>query len=124
MIDPPRPEVPDAVARCHSAGIRLIVVTGDHALTARGIAESVGIGKGGLRVVGGDEADAMTDDELDAVLASTAYALNGGGIPLPLTIMQILAVDLGTETLPALAFGREPAEPGLMQRPRGRGRSR
>lgn len=38
-------------------------------------------------------------------------------MPLPLTVMQILAIDLGTETLPALALGREPAEPGLMERP-------
>lgn len=45
------------------------------------------------------------------------FALAGGLIPLPLTVMQILAVDLGTETLPALALGREPAEPGLMNRP-------
>ena len=37
------------------------------------------------------------------------YALSGGAIPLPLTVMQILAIDLGTETLPALALGREPA---------------
>ena len=50
------------------------------------------------------------------------YALSGGRIPLPLTVLQILAIDLGTETLPALALGREPAEPGLMDRPpRGRG---
>ena len=45
------------------------------------------------------------------------YALSGGNIPLPLTVMQILAIDLGTETLPALALGREPAEPGLMDQP-------
>jgi magnesium-transporting ATPase (P-type) len=45
------------------------------------------------------------------------FALSGGAIPLPLTVLQILAVDLGTETLPALALGREPAEPGLMNRP-------
>ena len=45
------------------------------------------------------------------------YALSGGSIPLPLTVLQILAIDLGTETLPALALGREPAEPGLMDRP-------
>jgi magnesium-transporting ATPase (P-type) len=38
-------------------------------------------------------------------------------IPLPLTVVQILAVDLGTETLPALALGREPAEAGVMERP-------
>jgi phosphoglycolate phosphatase-like HAD superfamily hydrolase len=45
------------------------------------------------------------------------FALSGGRIPLPLTVLQILAIDLGTETLPALALGREPAEPGLMNRP-------
>ena len=39
------------------------------------------------------------------------------GIPLPLTIMQILAVDLGTDLLPALALGAEPPEPGVMDRP-------
>jgi magnesium-transporting ATPase (P-type) len=45
------------------------------------------------------------------------FALSGGVIPLPLTVLQILAIDLGTETLPALALGREPAEPGMMARP-------
>jgi calcium-translocating P-type ATPase len=45
------------------------------------------------------------------------YALSGGAVPLPLTALQILAIDLGTETLPALALGREPAEPGLMDQP-------
>jgi calcium-translocating P-type ATPase len=46
-----------------------------------------------------------------------AFAVSGGLVPLPLTVLQILAIDLGTETLPALALGREPAEPGLMARP-------
>lgn len=45
------------------------------------------------------------------------YALSGGRVPLPLTVLRILAIDLGIETLPALALGREPAEPGLMDRP-------
>ncbi|HYA08139.1 MAG TPA: HAD-IC family P-type ATPase, partial [Gaiellaceae bacterium] len=45
------------------------------------------------------------------------FALAGGAIPLPLTVLQILAIDLGTEILPALALGREPAEPGVMERP-------
>jgi calcium-translocating P-type ATPase len=223
MIDPPRPEVAGAVARCHSAGIRLIVVTGDHGLTAQGIAESVGIGRGGLRIITGAELERLPEADLDALLATgeelifarsspedklriadalgdqgyvvamtgdgvndapalrradigvamgrsgtdvareaatmvltddnfasivtaveggrrvydnvrkfivyifahatpevvpfLVYALSGGKIPLPLTVMQILAIDLGTETLPALALGREPAEPGLMERP-------
>jgi magnesium-transporting ATPase (P-type) len=51
------------------------------------------------------------------VLPFLIFALAGGAIPLPLTVMQILAIDLGTDTLPALALSREPAEPGLMDRP-------
>ncbi|MHB8185853.1 MAG: cation-translocating P-type ATPase [Dermatophilaceae bacterium] len=223
MLDPPRPEVADAVARCHSAGIRLIVVTGDHGLTAQGIAESVGIGRAGLRIITGAELEQMPEADLDELLATgeelifarsspedklriadalqdqghvvamtgdgvndapalrradigvamgksgtdvareaatmvltddnfasivtaveagrrvydnvrkfiiyifahatpevvpfLVYALSGGRVPLPLTVMQILAIDLGTETLPALALGRERAEPGLMERP-------
>ena len=223
MIDPPRPEVAGAVTRCHSAGIRLIVVTGDHGLTAQGIAESVGIGHAGLRIVTGAELEQLPETDLDKLLATgeelifarsspehklriadalqdqghvvamtgdgvndapalrradigvamgksgtdvareaatmvltddnfasivtaveagrrvydnvrkfivyifahatpevvpfLVYALSGGRIPLPLTVMQILAIDLGTETLPALALGRERAEPGLMERP-------
>lgn len=45
------------------------------------------------------------------------FALSAGRIPLALTIMQILAVDLGTDLVPALALGAEPPEPGLMDRP-------
>jgi magnesium-transporting ATPase (P-type) len=45
------------------------------------------------------------------------FALGGGAIPLPLTVLQLLAFDVGTETLPALALGQEAAEPGIMQRP-------
>jgi calcium-translocating P-type ATPase len=223
MTDPPRPGVPDAVARCRAAGIRIIVVTGDSGLTAEAIARQVGIVGDEAVVVSGPELDAMTEAELDEVLrrpgnlifarsspeaklriadalrseghivamtgdgvndapalrradigvamgrsgtevareAATlvltdddfstivaavhegrrvfdnvrkfilyifahaipeavpflAFALSGGAIPLPITVMQILAIDLGTETLPALALGREPAEPGIMARP-------
>lgn len=43
LMDPPRPEVPDAVAKCHIAGIRVFMVTGDHPITAKAIAKQVGI---------------------------------------------------------------------------------
>lgn len=43
MIDPPRAAVPDAVAKCRSAGIKVIMVTGDHPITAQAIARGVGI---------------------------------------------------------------------------------
>jgi calcium-translocating P-type ATPase len=226
MFDPPRPEVADAVARCHAAGLRVVVVTGDHSLTAGEIAHRVGIAAD--VTVTGDELDAMSESQLDRLLrghrelifarsspeaklriadalrgqgevvamtgdgvndapalrrsdigiamgrsgtdvareAATMiltddnfativtaveegrrvyanirkfifyifvhltpelvpfliFALSGGAVPLPLTVLAILAIDLGTETLPALALGREPAEPGLMdQPPRRRG---
>jgi magnesium-transporting ATPase (P-type) len=51
------------------------------------------------------------------VLPFLVFTLAGGAVPLPLTVMQILAIDLGTDTLPALALSHEPAEPGLMDRP-------
>ena len=223
LLDPPRPEVRDAVSACRSAGIRVIVITGDHALTALEVARRVGIDVGTDDVVGADELAAMPDAALDRLLAErrqlvfarsspetklriveglraqgetvavtgdgvndapalryadigvamgvagtevareaatmvltddnfasivkaveggrrvyanirkfvfyifahatpevvpfVAFALSGGLLPLPLTVVQILAVDLGTETLPALALGREPAEPGVMERP-------
>jgi calcium-translocating P-type ATPase len=223
MVDPPRPGVADAVMAAHHAGIRIHVITGDYGPTAAEIARQVGIGRGGRRIVTGDQLDEMTEAELDDVLGAPGeivfarsspegklricealrargqivamtgdgvndapalrhadigvamgrsgtdvareaatmvltddnfativqavdagrrvfdnvrkfvlyifahavpevipfliFALSGGAVPLPLTVLQILAIDLGTETLPALALGREAAEPGLMDRP-------
>ncbi len=223
LFDPPRPEVAAAVDRCHDAGIRILVVTGDHGLTATEIARRVGIAREGDSAITGEELERMSEPELDrllqdgtelvfaraspevklriadalreegqvvamtgdgvndapalrradigiamgvagtdvareaatmvltddnfaTVVAAVAagrrvydnirkfilyifahatpevvpflvFALSGGAIPLPLTVLQILAIDLGTEVLPALALGREPAEPGLMDRP-------
>jgi calcium-translocating P-type ATPase len=223
LLDPPRPGVRGAVERCHRAGLRIHVVTGDYGLTAAEVARRVGIGGAAPRVVSGRELDAMSEPELDALLAGPGeivfsraspeaklriadalrsaghvvamtgdgvndapalrradigvamgasgtdvareaaamiltaddfeaivtaveegrrvyqnirkfilyifahapaevlpfivFALSGGSIPLPLTAVQILAVDLGTETLPAVALGSDPAEPGIMESP-------
>jgi magnesium-transporting ATPase (P-type) len=50
------------------------------------------------------------------LLAFLTWGLSGGAIPLPLVVMQVLAVDLGTDLLPAIALGTERAEPGVMER--------
>jgi sodium/potassium-transporting ATPase subunit alpha len=63
LEDPPRPEVPGAVALCHEAGIRVIMVTGDHPLTARSIAGQVGILRDGINAPIYDLANANRMDE-------------------------------------------------------------
>ncbi len=67
MIDPPREEVSDAVCQCKDAGIRVIMITGDNPLTAKAIAEEVGIFKKGDRVLTGAEMNSMSDRELYAL---------------------------------------------------------
>ena len=66
MIDPPRPEAKAAVEVCRKAGIRPVMITGDHVVTASAIAKELGILRDGDRAITGTELDAMSDDELDA----------------------------------------------------------
>lgn len=221
MEDPPRPEIFEAVRKCHDASIRIIMVTGDSALTAKSIAVKIGIASDKARVITGDELAAMhkgelkealkgevifarvapeqkyrivstlqslgeivastgdgvndapalkkadigvamgvtgtdvakdaadmilTDDNFASIVAAIEegrtvysnlqkfllYILNSnmpeaapsiiflftrGLVPLPLTVMQILTVDLGTDMLPALGLGAEKSEPGIMKQP-------
>jgi len=64
MIDPPREEVIDAIEGCRQAGIRVIMITGDHAVTAQAIARKLGIGEGDPQVITGRELERINDDEL------------------------------------------------------------
>ncbi len=68
MIDPPRPEARDAVAICHKAGIKVVMITGDHVVTASAIAKDLGILREGDRAITGAQLDEMTDDALDAAV--------------------------------------------------------
>ena len=68
MTDPPREESKAAVADCISAGIKPIMITGDHKLTAVAIAKEIGIYKEGDKCLDGNELDAITDEELSAQL--------------------------------------------------------
>lgn len=65
MIDPPRDEVKDAVKKCHSAGIRTIIITGDYGPTAAAIGRELGMVQGdNLKLLTGAEVEAMNDKEL------------------------------------------------------------
>ncbi len=75
MIDPPRKEVAESVRTCRTAGIRTIMITGDHKVTALAIAKELGIYEEGNTVLSGDELDLMSDSELDtAVKTTTVFA--------------------------------------------------
>ena len=64
MIDPPREEVKAAVAKCKSAGIKTVMITGDHKITATAIAKALGIMEDGDEAITGSELEEMSDDEL------------------------------------------------------------
>ena len=68
MTDPPRDEAADAVAECRKAGIKVVMITGDHALTAKAIAEQTGIYNDGSLIVSGTELDNMDEKILDSKL--------------------------------------------------------
>ena len=70
LIDPPRPEAIEAIAECHSAGIRVKMITGDHAATARAIAGMIGL-KNQETVLTGADVEAMDDAALADVAAET-----------------------------------------------------
>ena len=75
MIDPPRKEVIGAVASCHRAGIRVVMITGDHRTTAVAIARELGIYREGDTAFTGAELAAMTEEQLDeAVKTTSVYA--------------------------------------------------
>lgn len=75
MIDPPRPEARDAVAVCRQAGIRPVMITGDHVVTASAIARDLGILREGDRAVTGQELAAMDESQLDSVVSDiSVYA--------------------------------------------------
>ena len=65
MIDPPRPEAAEAVKVCRKAGIRPVMITGDHVITASAIARQLGIMEAGDKAVTGAQLDDMTDNQLD-----------------------------------------------------------
>lgn len=66
MIDPPRPEAKEAVAVCKQAGIKPIMITGDHVITACAIAKEIGIFEDGDLALTGTEIDQMSDEELNS----------------------------------------------------------
>ncbi|MFO7814052.1 MAG: HAD-IC family P-type ATPase, partial [Pelovirga sp.] len=77
LHDPPRKDVPDALEECAGAGIRVIMVTGDHPATARGIAAAVGLDADEDRTLKGDalqDTDSLSSEELERVMSASIFA--------------------------------------------------
>lgn len=72
MIDPPRPEVKEAIRTCKEAGIKVVMITGDHKETASAIAREIGILSEGDKVMTGPELSLLSDDKLEAVIGDCA----------------------------------------------------
>lgn len=72
MMDPPRVESKEAVALCKKAGIRPVMITGDHKITATAIAKEIGIYEDGMNSLEGSELDLMSDDDLEKAVENTA----------------------------------------------------
>lgn len=72
MIDPPRPEAKEAVAICRKAGIKPVMITGDHVITASAIAKELGILDSSDKAITGAELDTLSDTELDHQIENIA----------------------------------------------------
>ncbi len=72
LVDPPRPEAIRAIADAQGAGIRVVMITGDHAATAAAIARETGIAGHGRNVVTGRDLDAMSDEQLESAAETAA----------------------------------------------------
>jgi P-type Ca2+ transporter type 2C len=72
MIDPPREEVKPAIDLCHQAGIKTVMITGDHKVTAEAIARQIGLMRGYGQVMEGRELDGMSDEELAEIVERVA----------------------------------------------------
>ncbi len=81
MHDPPRHEIRQAVEKCHQAGIRIIMITGDYGLTARAIAKEVGIISGDCTIIKGKKLDEMTDSEVVEIIKSKGNVIFARAVP-------------------------------------------
>lgn len=72
MLDPPRPEAIEAIKGCKRAGARVVMITGDHGVTALAIARELGIADHSSRVLTGSELEVMSDDELFSLVGDVA----------------------------------------------------
>lgn len=94
IVDPPRPEAREAIARCHTAGIKVVMITGDHPATAESIAKDVGLAdSGNLEIITGDELNLLSRPELASRLKNPSIVFARTSPVQKLKIVQLFQAE-------------------------------
>lgn len=94
IADPPRPEAREAIARCHAAGIKVVMITGDHPVTAESIAKDVGLANSsGLEIITGDELKTLSRAELSSRLKNQSIVFARTSPVQKLKIVQLFQAE-------------------------------
>ena len=94
IVDPPRPEAREAIAKCHTAGIKVVMITGDHPVTAESIAKDVGLANAGnLEIITGDELNLLSRTELASRLKNPSIVFARTSPVQKLKIVQLFQAE-------------------------------
>ena len=94
IVDPPRPEAREAIAKCHAAGIKVVMITSDHPVTAESIAKEVGLSDSGrLEIITGDELISLSRTDLASRLKSPSIVFARTSPVQKLTIVQLFQAE-------------------------------
>ncbi len=94
IVDPPRPEARDAIAKCHAAGIKVVMITGDHPVTAESIAKDVGLAdSGSLEIITGDELNSLSRTDLASRLKNPSIVFARTSPVQKLKIVQLFQAE-------------------------------
>ena len=94
IVDPPRPEAREAIAKCHAAGIKVVMITGDHPVTAEAIAKKVGlVDSGNLEIITGDELESLSSTDLSSRLKNPSIVFARTSPVQKLKIVQLFQAE-------------------------------
>ena len=94
IVDPPRPEVREAIAKCHAAGIKVVMITGDHPVTAEAIAKNVGLADSkSLEIITGGELESLSSTDLSSRLKNPSIVFARTSPVQKLKIVQLFQAE-------------------------------
>ena len=110
IVDPPRPEAREAIAKCHTAGIKVVMITGDHPVTAEAIAKNVGLADSeSLEIITGDELESLSSTDLSSRLKNPSIVFARTSPAQKLKIVQLFQAEGEIVTMTGDGVNDEPA---------------